>query len=238
MPKTANGFVKIHRKLTEWEWYHNSNVVRVFLHLLLMANHEDSKWQGIAVKRGQRVTSYEHIATEVGELSVQQVRTALNKLKSTHEITSQSTTEYTIITITNYNAYQENNTRNNKQITNEQQTNNKQITTNKNEKNEKNEKNIYIPKKYLSPQDIKDEDIIEIAEKLGISIKDVRKKHDELIDAVEANPRKYKYDNYKAALRNWTKRAIEDGRIRVINLPPAEESDNPLIRHARKAMGL
>lgn len=237
---TGNGFVKLHRSITQWEWYKNSKVMRVFLHLLLMANHEDVKWQGITIKRGQRVTSYKHIATEIGDMGVQQVRTALTKLKSTREITSESTSEYTIITITNYNTYQENNKQTNKQLTSDQHATNKQLTTNKNEKNEKNEKNnIYTPvKKYSTPQDIKDEDIADIAEKLGVEIRDVRKKYEEMLDAIESNPRKYKYENYKAALRKWVRLSINDGRIKVIYSAPAEESDNPLIRHARKVMGI
>lgn len=199
----TNGFIKLHRSITQWEWYKDQNVKDVFLHLLLMANHEDTKWQGIVIKRGQRITSLNHIATEVGSLSVQQVRTALNKLKSTHEITSETTNEYTIITITSYDTYQANNTQNNKRITNEQQTNNKRITTNKNEKNEKNEKNIYI-----TPQDISD-----IANQLSVPEADVKRCYGELTDYCMAKGRTYK--DYKAALRGWVRRKIDDGKIKV-----------------------
>ena len=58
-----------------------------------MANHEDQKWEGVTIKRGQRVTSYQHLADETG-LTYQKVRTALNNLKSTGEITSKSTNNY------------------------------------------------------------------------------------------------------------------------------------------------
>ncbi len=134
-----------------WEWYGNANVVRVFLHLLMLANHKPNQWEGINVERGQTIRSYGHLATALS-LSVQQIRTALNKLKSTNEITVETTNRFTMITISNYSTYhdteKESNKRNNKQITNEQQTNNKQITTNKNEKNEKNdkkkEKDLYL----------------------------------------------------------------------------------------------
>ena len=148
------GWVKIHRKLLEWEWYRDNNVKIVFLHLLLVANHTEQKWRGLTIFRGQKLTSIEHLAKETN-LSVMQVRTALKKLKSTNEITIETTNKNTLITIEKYNDYQlkefENNKQNNKpynnEITNEQQTNNKQITTNKNEKNiknDKNEKEIYI----------------------------------------------------------------------------------------------
>ena len=132
------GFIKLHRQITEWEWYSNINVCRLFIHCLLKANHKDNKWQGIVIERGSFITSIENLAFETG-LSGQQVRTALNKLKSTGEITSKTTNRYSIISIKNWNSYQLDNTQDNKQITNKQQTNNKQITTNNNDNNVKND---------------------------------------------------------------------------------------------------
>lgn len=145
------GWIKIHRKLVEWEWYRDNNVKIVFLHLLLVANHTEQKWKGITIERGQKLTSIENLAKETN-LTPQQVRTALNKLKSTSEITIKTTNKNTLITIEKYNDYQvtkkENNNQNNEQannqITNKQQTNNKQITTNKNIKNDNNINNNYF----------------------------------------------------------------------------------------------
>ena len=139
------GWIKVHRKLVDWEWYNDINVKVVFLHLLLTANHKEKQWKGQTILRGQKLTSIEHLADDVG-LTIQQTRTALKKLKSTHEITIKTTNKNTLITIEKFNNYQfeidEDNKQNNKQfnnlITNNQQTNNKQITTNKNEKNDNN----------------------------------------------------------------------------------------------------
>lgn len=99
------GWIKLHRKMINWEWYNDINVKVVFLHLLLTANHEDKKWQGIEIKRGQKITSLSHLAEET-KLSVKQIRNVLNKLKSTGEITIKGTNKYTIITIVKYNDYQ------------------------------------------------------------------------------------------------------------------------------------
>lgn len=140
------GWIKVHRKLVDWEWYNDINVKVVFLHLLLTANHKEKQWKGQTILRGQKLTSIEHLANDVG-LTIQQTRTALKKLKSTHEITIKTTNKNTLITIEKFNNYQfeidEDNKQNNKQfnnlITNNQQTNNKQITTNKNEKNDNND---------------------------------------------------------------------------------------------------
>lgn len=140
------GWIKVHRKLVDWEWYNDINVKVVFLHLLLTANHKEKQWKRQTILRGQKLTSIEHLADDVG-LTIQQTRTALKKLKSTHEITIKTTNKNTLITIEKFNNYQfeidEDNKQNNKQfnnlITNNQQTNNKQITTNKNEKNDNND---------------------------------------------------------------------------------------------------
>ena len=135
-----NGFIVLHRKMINWEWYRDVNVKVLFLHLLLKANHKDEKWQGIIINRGSLVTSLEHLSKDTG-LSIQKIRTALDKLKLTDEITYKSTSRYSIISIKNYSLYQDYNMQNNKQITNNQQTNNKQITTNNNDNNDNNDNN-------------------------------------------------------------------------------------------------
>lgn len=137
-----SGWIKLHRSLLDWEWYSDNNVFRVFTHILLKANFEDRNWQGQVIKRGSFVTSLQNLAVETS-LTIQQVRTALTKLKSTHEITSQATSGYTLVTIIKYSDYQDddsdsntpNNTQDNNPATNEQQTDNKRITTTKELKN-------------------------------------------------------------------------------------------------------
>jgi hypothetical protein len=134
------GFVKLHRRIFDWEWYTDNNVKSVFLHCLLKANHTQKNWRGIVIERGSFITSYEKLAFELN-LSVQQVRTAIKKLKSTNEITYQSTSQYSIIAINNYNQYQDDNKQNSKRTTRSPQADNKRVTTTKNDKNENNDKN-------------------------------------------------------------------------------------------------
>ena len=109
-----DGWIKIHRKMLNWEWYDDINTKVLFFHLLLTANHKEQKWRGHTILRGQRLTSLQHLAKET-KLSVQQTRTSLNKLKSTNEITIKSTNKNTLITIEKYSDYQAKDDENNKQ---------------------------------------------------------------------------------------------------------------------------
>lgn len=135
-----NGWIILHRKTTDWEWYTDANTARLFFHLLLSANHKQGKWRGIIIDSGCTLTSRDKLAEEL-RLTVQQIRTSLNKLKSTGEITIKTTNKYSIISITNWESYQQNNQQYTKPATNKQPTNNQQITTNNNNNNNNNENN-------------------------------------------------------------------------------------------------
>jgi hypothetical protein len=127
-----SGWIKIHRQILDWEWYSDNNTFRVFMHLLLKANHKDRRFKGIELKAGSVVTSRDILAIETG-LSVQQIRTSLDKLKLTNEITSETSSKGTIIQLVNYQKYQIATS----EATAEQPKNNQQVTTNKNVKKER-----------------------------------------------------------------------------------------------------
>ena len=120
------GWISLYRKFVNWEWYTDANTMRVFLHLLLLANHKENKWRGILIERGQLVTSYNSISDDLN-LTVQEIRTSFKRLKSTNEITTKSTNKYTLVTILKYNDYQDNQEENNKQTNTR---NNNQTTSN------------------------------------------------------------------------------------------------------------
>lgn len=138
-------FIKLDRNITQWRWYQNANTFRVFIHCLISANVKDHPFEKIIIKRGEFATSYEKIALAL-DLSVQQVRTAIEHLRSTGELTGKKYSKYQVISIVNYELYQSNQQANNRQITGYQQSINSQLTVNqqqsKNDKKEKNDKNI------------------------------------------------------------------------------------------------
>ena len=137
-----NGYIKLFRRFLEWEWYDDNNTKVLFMHLLLTANWKTKKWHGVTIKRGQLITSQTHLAKQT-HLSRQQVRTSLDKLKSTNDITIETTATYTIITIKNYNKYQDNNQVDNQVVTKSQPSSNQVVTTTKERKKDKKERNTY-----------------------------------------------------------------------------------------------
>lgn len=135
--KLKRGYVRLYRSLINWEWFTDVNVCHLFIYCLLRANHSDNNWRGLVIQRGSFITSLGNLSRETG-LTKMQVRTALNKLKLTHEITHKGTSRNTVIIVNNYEQYQDINTLSNTQITRKQHTNNTQITTNNNDNNDNN----------------------------------------------------------------------------------------------------
>ena len=99
------GYIKLWRSLLKWEWYSDVNVSRLFIHLLLTANYEDTTWRGETIHRGQRLTSVAKLAEETG-LTTKEVRTALGKLTRTNELTIRTTNKYSVITVEKYDFFQ------------------------------------------------------------------------------------------------------------------------------------
>lgn len=126
---SINGnWIKLFAKFTSWQWYTDQNTKSLFIHCLLKANWKEAKFMGEIIPRGSFVTSLDSLAKELG-LTIQEIRTALKHLISTNEITSKSTNKYRIITVVNYELYQQANKQLNSQSTSDQQATNKQLTT-------------------------------------------------------------------------------------------------------------
>lgn len=106
-----NGFIKIDRKIQKWEWYDDLNMCGFFLHLLLLANWEDRRWHGIVIKRGSFVTSYRKLAESV-KRSASTICRWLKQLSETGEVTVETNSKYTVISIVSYDFYQSKNTQN------------------------------------------------------------------------------------------------------------------------------
>jgi hypothetical protein len=92
--------------MLDWCWHKDPNTFSLFVHLILAANIKPKKWKDIVVERGQIVTSISKLSELTG-LTLKQTRTALNHLKGTKEVAIKTTPKYSIITINNYEKFQQ-----------------------------------------------------------------------------------------------------------------------------------
>ncbi len=143
----TKGWIKLHKSLLDWEWYDDKNATRLLVHLLLSVNYTKKRWKGIEIEAGSMVTSWENLAIGVG-MSVRQVRTAMDKLVSSGEVSRKATNKYQTISLIKWEKLQNNqevidSQKGNKtspQMTGDRQANDKQMTTTKEKKNNKNSK--------------------------------------------------------------------------------------------------
>lgn len=185
-----SGWVKLHRSLLEWEWYTDLNTRTVFLHLLLRANYKDQKLRGETVARGSFPCGREQLAREIG-ISVQSLRTALNNLKSTGEVSLKSTSKGTIVTLCRYNDYQESAT---SELTNDQPAANQQVTTIERRKERKK-----VISRFEKPTV---EDISVYGKEKGMNQPEAEKFFD-FYESKNWMVGKNKMKCWKAAVRNW-----------------------------------
>lgn len=139
----AEAFIKLHRKMLEWEWYDDPNTCRVFIHCLLRANWKETKWHGIEIKPGQFITSLQSLSDET-LLTIRQVRVALDHLKMTGELTITRHSKCSVITVNNWSEYQSNDKQNVTRKAIKRQSDDNQVTTDKEYKELKNKKNKKI----------------------------------------------------------------------------------------------
>ena len=121
-------WIKLFSKFVNWEWYKDQNTKSLFIHCLIKANWKDGKFEGKIIPRGSFVSGRKKLAQELG-MTEQEIRTALKHLISTNEITIATTNKYSVITVVNYELYQQINQVSNQQLTNNQPTTNQQLTT-------------------------------------------------------------------------------------------------------------
>ena len=166
------GYIKIWRRLFKHPIWLNSTPEQkcVLVVLMEMANHQPNQWEWkgktFTVERGQMVTSIANIKAECGKgVSEQNVRTALARFEKLEFLTNESTKTGRLITIENYNKWQDGEEKTNeainRQVTKGSQRPNKDLTPNKNDKNDKNDKKVlYTP------------DLSIFSDKLQVAIKD------------------------------------------------------------------
>lgn len=99
------GYIKLHRKIKEWALYDDEKSLKLFIHLLLSVTHKEMKYKGVILKAGQYVASVRQLSVETN-LTENEIRARLKKLKKDGAIYIKSTNKSTLITIANWELYQ------------------------------------------------------------------------------------------------------------------------------------
>ena len=205
-------YIKLHRKILEWEWYDDPNTMRLFLHILLKANYSDKNWRGHPIKRWQLLTSLATLSSET-QLSVKQVRSSIERLKRTNEMASYTTHQYTILEVVKYEDYQSEMA---SEETNDGQAEGKarasegqQHKKDNKDKNNKKEKNIYRAFLHLS---------ISIEENEKLKTEYSQNQIDEILDQIENYKPNKKYSSLYLTAKSWLERWKPD--------TPQQDRDN------------
>lgn len=220
------GWIKLHRCLIEKPiWTCSTPEQKVILiTLMMMANHKGKEWewkgQKFKCESGQFITSLDGILNKCGKgITIQNIRSALNKFEKYEFLTNESTKTGRLITIVNWRVYQadeeETNKADNKELTKNQQRGNKELTPNKNDnndKNDKNDKNVYIGLgEEIEIVKLTESQYTDLIKKHG---EDITKRYIEKVDLYCSSKGKT-YKNYKSAILNFIKSDIEKGYLKL-----------------------
>ena len=100
-----NTWIKLPRNFQNWRWYKESNMVHLYLYLVMNANLQSEDFFDINIKRGEIMISLSRLSKDTN-LSVKTLRTCLDRLKRTHEIEYRNLNYGRIIIIVNYDMFQ------------------------------------------------------------------------------------------------------------------------------------
>ena len=145
-------YIKLSRKILEWEWWDDINTCRLFIYCLLKANWKDGRFKGMVIPKGSFVSSIPKMSDETS-LTIREIRTAISHLKSTGEVTCKSYAKYTVFTVKNYCEYQQSDLQNDRQATGKRHSNDMLTTTIEEYKegNNKKEEPKGSKKKFIPP---------------------------------------------------------------------------------------
>ena len=140
---TKEGYIKLYRSIQHQPWYHDSEAVHLFVHLLI--NAAFAPYQTMTgmkvhtVEPGQLVTGRKRLAAETA-INESKIQRLLKVFEDCNQIEQQTNNINRCISVVNWHVFQESEQQtNNRRTTNEQQTNNER-TLNKNIKNIKEDK--------------------------------------------------------------------------------------------------
>ena len=128
-----SGYVKLHRKCLESAVFGDSNLWRFWCWCLMKASYKERQvlisGSVVSVAPGQFVLGRKGAAESLG-VTERVVRTCLKNLEKLGNIETKATNRFTLVTLINWELYQENED----EVTSKRPANDQQKTTNKKEK--------------------------------------------------------------------------------------------------------
>jgi len=139
------GWIKLHRSTLENPIVmKDSDHIAIWVYLLMNATHKeyDSYFSGnrITLKPGQLITVRRKIASDL-RCSESKVQRVLTCFKNEHQIEKQVSNQNRLLTIVNWNKYQQGEHQGEHQLNNDRTTSEQRVNTNKNDKNGNNGNN-------------------------------------------------------------------------------------------------
>jgi hypothetical protein len=165
-----DGWIKLHRQIIENDLYFAEPFTRMqaWIDLLLIANHKESffyiRGNKIVVGRGQIGMGAESLAKR-WKWSRGKVERFLKQLENDHQIEQQKSFITTIISVCNYEEYQQNGQQTEQQTGSRRAADGQQTDIYNNEKNDNNENKEYVfvePTKKITPQTVEEKNYIEV----------------------------------------------------------------------------
>lgn len=148
------GYFKLWRKFVDNPWLRDPEFLALWIHLLSLATHRnyDVIWSGrrIRLKPGQFITSRAKLAEKSGVES-SKVERILKVFKSEQQIEQRTSSLSRLITIVNWDAYQQSEQQSEQRVNSERTASEQRVNTNKNinTKELKKQKNNNIRGDYL-----------------------------------------------------------------------------------------
>lgn len=102
---TDNSWIKLPRMFMNWQWYQNTNMVHLYLYLLLNANIENKLYFGISIQRGECLVSLSTLSRDTG-ISRDSIKRYLKKLKDTKDISYKKLSKGRIIVLLDFDKFQ------------------------------------------------------------------------------------------------------------------------------------
>ena len=150
----SEGYIKLYRSLKDKGYYKNSKYVHLWIYLLLKASYMETEYlfedKIYHLLPGQFITGRKTISKETG-ISETTIERILSCFENEHQIGQQKNNKFRIISILNWNIYQQDGQQIEQQTDIQRTSSGHLADTIKKEKKEKKEKNI-INKEIIYPE--------------------------------------------------------------------------------------